>query len=120
MFGGTIVMKPIPIIAILASLTGSAAATEPIDLVRAAIRLPCHAVAGTGLEALADRLSSARSTRNAVLFSPSGSVRARMVFGVGDDELTVEFSGSTGSPDYVTARYLTGAARRPLLLAIAD
>jgi subtilisin family serine protease len=43
-----------------------------------------------------------------------------MVFGVGDDELTVEFSGSTGSPDYVTARYLAGAARRPLLLAIAD
>ena len=120
MFGGTIVKKPIPIIAILASLTGSAAATEPTDLVRAAIRLPCHAVAGTGLEALADRLSPARSTRNSVLFSPSGSVRARMVFGVGDDELTVEFSGSTGSPDYVTARYLTGAARRPLLLAIAD
>ena len=120
MFGGTIVKKQIPIIAILASLTGSAAATEPTDLVRAAIRLPCHAVAGTGLEALADRLSSARSTRNAFLFSPSGSVRARMVFGVGDDELTVEFGGSTGSPDYVSARYLTGAARRPLLLAIAD
>jgi hypothetical protein len=64
MFGGTIAKKPIPIIGILAVLTGSAAATEPTDLVRGAIRLPCDAVAGTGLEALGDRLPSARSIKN--------------------------------------------------------
>jgi hypothetical protein len=116
MFGGTIVKNPIPIIAILASLTGSAAATEPTDLVRAAIRLPCHAVAGTGLEALADRLPSARSIKNWVLVSPSGSVRARMVFGVGDDELTVEFSGSTGSPDYVPPAILPAPRGSPCYL----
>jgi hypothetical protein len=36
-----------------------------------------------------------------------------MVFGVGDDELTVEFSGSTGSPDYVTAAILLAQGDAP-------
>jgi hypothetical protein len=120
MFVEAIVKTPLPIVAILTSLTGPACATEPTGLIRAAIRLPCDAVAGSGLKALADQLPSARSIGNWVLSSPSGPAGARMVFEVGDGELTVEFSGSTGSPDDVSARYLAGAARRPLLLAIAD
>jgi subtilisin family serine protease len=43
-----------------------------------------------------------------------------MVFGVEGDELSIQFTGPVGQPHEVAARYLSGAAKRPLLLAIAD
>jgi Subtilase family len=97
-----------------------AGAIEPIDMVRAAIALPCRAAIGTDLKTLSAHLPFARSQKNWVRYSRLGMIGRRMVFGVADDELTVQFTGPVGQPHEVAARYLDGAAKRPLLLAIAD
>jgi len=95
-------------------------AIEMTELVRAAIRLPCDAAVDASLKSLAGRLPLAGAKQNWVRYSGVGIVGRRLVFGVGDDELTVQFSGPPGSPDHVAARYLAGTAKRPLLMAIAD
>jgi hypothetical protein len=98
----------------------SAVAIEPTKLIRAAIRLPCLAAPGTSLKDLADKLPLAQVRKNWVDFSPSGIVKRRLVFDVGGDALTLQFAGTTGSPDYVSARYDEGPQERPLLSAVAD
>jgi hypothetical protein len=98
----------------------SAHAADPLDLVRAAIRLPCQAAPGTDLASLSNRLPQATSRRNWVRHSLEGIVGRRMVFDVAGDELSIEFSGEAGRPYHVTALYLSGAMRRPRLLARAD
>jgi hypothetical protein len=120
MFIDTFVRKRVPIIAVLASLAGSAGAIEPSEMVSAAVRLPCQATARMNLKALAERLPDAQPSKNWVRYSRLGIVGWRMVFGIDDAELTVQFAGLPGSPDYVTARYDAGNPRQPLLLAIAD
>ena len=97
-----------------------ASAVDMSDLMRAAIRLPCEAGAEASLKSIAARLPYAEMENTWVRHSRVGIVGRRLVFGVGGDELTVQYSGPTGSPDHVAARYLAGAAERPLLLAIAD
>jgi subtilisin family serine protease len=87
-------------------------------MIRAAIRLPCLAAPGTSLKALAEKLP-AEVKRNWVHFSPAGIVKRRLVFDVGGDALTLQFAGTTGSPDYVTARYDAGELEQPLLTATA-
>ena len=89
-------------------------------MVRAAVALPCHAAAGTGLNSLSEPLPRAESQANWVRYSAAGILDRRMVFGVAGDELAVQFTGPVGRPHEVTARYLAGAAKLPLLLAVAD
>lgn len=96
-----------------------AAAIEPAELLRAAIRLPCRAAPETSLAALAEKLP-VQVKRNWIHFSPQGILKRRLIFDVGGDVLTLQFAGSTGSPDYVSARYDGGAHQQPLLTAIAD
>jgi subtilisin family serine protease len=112
-------------LAFTSSFPLSAAAADPFELVRAAIRLPCQASPGTGLASLSDRLPGARSKWNWVRYSADGidaqPLVFRMVFEVADhDQLTVEFTGPIGDPDYVTIQYLQGALQRPYLLARAN
>jgi subtilisin family serine protease len=107
------------------SLHPSAAAADPFELVRAATRLPCQTLRGTGLAGLSDQLPGARSKWNWVRYSAAGldaqPLRFRLVFEVGDhDQLTVELNGSIGHPEYVTTIYQVGALQRPYLLARAD
>lgn len=108
------------LVSLLAFSVVPASAADVTQTVRAAIRLPCQATAGMNLKALAARLPDAQSSKNWVRYSRLGIVGWRMVFGVDGNELTVQFAGPPGSPDYVTARYDAGKERRPLLLAIAD
>lgn len=96
-----------------------AAAIEPTELVRAAIRLPCLAVPETSLKALAEKLP-APVERHWVHFSQSGILKRRVVFAVGGDVLTLVFAGTSGNPDYVSARYDAGRQGVPLLSAIGD
>lgn len=98
----------------------AASAAYPFELVRAAIRLPCLVAAGTDLASLSERLPEARPKRNWVRYSPQGIIGRRLVFGLGDDELTVDFGGPTGDPANVAGRYFAGAAKWPVLLALAD
>ena len=114
------------LLAVTSSLHPSAAiATDPFELVRAATLLPCQASAGTGLARLSERLPGARSKWNWVRYSAAGidaqPLGFRMVFDVADhDQLTVEFNGPMGQPDYVRTTYQLGAMQRPYLLARAD
>jgi subtilisin family serine protease len=113
---------------ITATLLGvPAGAADLPDLIREAIRLPCAAKSIPSLRALAERLPSAQFKSSWVQYSLNWVQHSepnipgrRLVFAVGDDELVTRFTGLIGSPDQVTARYLAGAAKRPLLLAIAD
>jgi hypothetical protein len=98
---------------------GPALSIEPTQMVRAAIRLPCLAVPGTSLKALAEKLPAAVK-ENWVHYSPAGISKRRLVFDVDRDVLTLQFAGATGSPDYVSARYDAGEQRQPVLTAIAD
>ena len=113
-------IQHLALVSLLAFYVVPATAADVTQTVRAAIRLPCQATAGMNLKALAERLPDARPRRSWVRYSRLGMVGWRMVFGVDGDELTVQFAGRPGSPDYVTARYDAGKERRPLLLAIAD
>ena len=98
-----------------------AAATDPFELVRSAITLPCQAAPGTtGLARLAERLPGARPQESWVRYSGMDIVGGRMEFEVADDKLTIQFSGQAGTPGAVSARYLATEARLPRLLAIAD
>ncbi len=102
-----------------------AIAADPFELVRAATRLPCQASPGTGLGSLSEQLPGARSKWNWVRYSAAGidaqPLGFRMVFDVADhDQLTVEFNGPIGEPDYVATTYQLGAMQRPYLLARAD
>lgn len=98
----------------------SATIVDLSELVGAAIRLPCEAARGTGLNALAELLPDARSRRNGVSFSLAGIVERRMMFSVGANELTVRFRGPNGDPHQVSVRYVADRGRRPLVLAIAS
>ena len=99
------------LLALASSFHPSAAiAVDPFELVRAGTRLPCQASPGTGLARLSDRLPGARSKWNWVRYSAAGidaqPLVFRMVFDVADyDQLTVEFNGPMGDPDYVTTQY---------------
>jgi hypothetical protein len=102
-----------------------AKAPPAADLLQSAIRLPCQAKTIRDLMARAERLRPVRLESNWVHYSPNwGPVPAitgrRLVFSVGDDELTIKFAGAIGRPDHVAARYLAGSAKRPLLFALAD
>jgi hypothetical protein len=101
--------------------------TAAADVLRSAVRLPCQAKTIPGLRAQAERLEFARFESNWVQYSLNwaqhsrpGITGRRLVFSVGDDELTVQFTGPIGQPDHVVARYLVGKATRPRLLALAD
>jgi hypothetical protein len=98
---------------------GPAAAMEPTEMIRAAIRLPCLAAPGTSLKALAEKLP-AEVRKNWVHYSSAGIAKRRLVFDVDGDLLTLQFAGATGSPDYVSARYDAGVQQQPVLTAIAD
>jgi hypothetical protein len=98
------------LISLLAFGAGSANAAEVTQTIQAAMRLPCQARTIPTLRALAERLPSAQFksswvqySLNWVQHSQPGTAGRRLVFAVGDDELVVRFTGSIGSPDYVTA-----------------
>jgi hypothetical protein len=115
------------LISLLAFGAGSASAADVAQTIQAAIHLPCRAKTIPTLRAQAERLPPAEFKSNWVQYSLNwvqhsrlGITGRRLVFSVGDDELTMQFTGLIGQPDHVAARYLAGAAKRPLLLAIAD
>jgi subtilisin family serine protease len=105
----------------------SALATDPAELVRAAVRLPCQSTTVAGLSAAAHRLPGVELQQTWVQysqswaqFSPQGVTGRRLVFAVGEDRLAVRFTGPIGSPDHVEASYGADRGRRPVLDAIAD
>lgn len=114
------------LISLLAFSAGSASAADVRQTIQAAIHLPCQAKTIPTLRPLAERVPSAQFKSNWVQYSLNwvqhsrSRITGRLVFAAGDDELVVRFTGSIGSPDYVTARYDAGTQRRPQLLAIAD
>ena len=122
-----ILLTCVSIVAILTPFAATPATFDSVELMRAAIGLPCQAKTIRALRALAERLPSARFESNWVQYSLNwvqyaapGIRGRRLVFAVGDDELAVAFTGEIGRPDQVAARYLAGSAKRPLLLAAAD
>jgi hypothetical protein len=76
------------------------------------------AAPGTSLKALAEKLPT-RVKSNWVHFSPLGILKRRMVFAVGGDQMTLQFAGTAGNPDYVSARYDGGTQEQPLLRAFS-
>lgn len=111
----------VAVITILAHASiASATIVDLSELIGSAVRLPCEAASGTGLNALAELLPDARSRRNGVSFSLAGIVERRMMFSVGADELTVRFRGPAGDPHQVSARYAAEEGRRSLVLAMAS